>query len=271
MERPDGPEIGLELDRASVAARSAIAGKKNLAGGDATGAERVLGGGNEELLTRKVASIIRDMIVQDILPPNTKLREKMLLEKLGDQIATSRTPLREALKVLASEGLVRLVPNKGAVVADPDISEIADMQLILSTLEGLAGDLAARRATGQEIGEIAATHHEMLAAFHRNDRFAYFKFNQLIHKKLVAATRNSALIDIHDKLNSRLYRIRYKGNLRHQEWKEAVEEHELMLQALQRRDGPGLALLLASHFGERSELISLSDHGPTAADADESS
>ncbi|EJJ31514.1 GntR family transcriptional regulator [Rhizobium sp. CF142] len=221
-------------------------------------------GESQDLLTRKVASIIRDMIVQDILPPNTKLREKMLIEKLGDQISTSRTPLREALKVLASEGLVRLVPNRGAVVADPDIAEIADMQLVLATMEGLAGELAARRATDQEISEIAATHYEMLAAFHRNDRFTYFKFNQLIHKKLVAATRNTALADLHDKLNSRLYRIRYKGNLRHQDWKEAVQEHELMLRALQRRDGAELARILASHFGTRSELISLSDRGEIA-------
>jgi DNA-binding GntR family transcriptional regulator len=226
-------------------------------------------GESQNLMTRKVAMIIRDMIVQDILPPNTKLREKMLIEKLGDQISTSRTPLREALKVLASEGLVRLVPNKGAVVADPDISEIADMQLVLATLEGLAGDLAARRATDQEISEIAATHHEMLAAFHRNDRFSYFKLNQLIHKKLVVATGNTALIDIHDKLNSRLYRIRYKGNLRHQDWKEAVQEHELMLQALQRRDGSELARILVSHFGNRSELISLSDRGAMTADTEQ--
>jgi DNA-binding GntR family transcriptional regulator len=133
----------------------------------------------------------------------------------------------------------------------------------------LAGDLAARRATDQEISEIAATHHEMLAAFHRNDRFSYFKLNQLIHKKLVVATGNTALIDIHDKLNSRLYRIRYKGNLRHQDWKEAVQEHELMLQALQRRDGSELARILVSHFGNRSELISLSDRGAMTADTEQ--
>ena len=70
----------------------------------------------EEPLTLRVASIIRDMIIQDELPPETRLRENMLMQKLEGRITVSRTPLREALKVLSSEGLVELLPNRGAVV-----------------------------------------------------------------------------------------------------------------------------------------------------------
>jgi DNA-binding GntR family transcriptional regulator len=212
-----------------------------------------------ELLTQKVASLIRDMIVQDLLPPGTRLRERMLMIKLSDQITLSRTPLREALKMLASEGLVRLMPNKGAVVADPDVIDITEMQLILATLEGLAGELAAVRATDEEIGEIAATHYEMIAAFHRKDRLSYFKANQQIHAKIVSASRNNVLIDDHNRLNRRLYRVRYQGNLRNQDWMGAIQEHELILNALQSRNGEKLGALMREHFGSRAELMARSN------------
>ena len=206
-------------------------------------------------LTLRVASLIRDMIIQDELPPATRLRESMLMRKLEGKIAVSRTPLREALKVLSSEGLVELLPNRGAVVTSPDSTEVADMQLVLAVLEGLAGELAAQRATDEEIAEIAATHHEMIAAFHRRDRLAYFKANQLIHGQIVRAARSETLVEHHERLNRRLYRIRYLFNLRNDGWDQAIKEHELILDVLRKRDGKQLSALMQAHFGSHSELI----------------
>ena len=218
-------------------------------------------------LTLRVASLIRDMIIQDELPPATRLRENMLMRKLEGRIAVSRTPLREALKVLSSEGLVELLPNRGAIVTSPDPAEIADMQLVLAALEGRAGELAAQRATDEEIGEIAATHHEMIAAFHRRDRLAYFKANQFIHRQIVNAARSGALTEHHERLNRRLYRIRFLFNLRNDGWDQAIKEHELILDALQKRDGKLLSALMQAHFGSHSELIIRSqDTAPVSAD-----
>lgn len=215
--------------------------------------------GEQDILTQRVASLIRDMIVQDVLPPNTRLREHKLIDTLGSVVTVSRTPLREALKVLASEGLVRLIPNRGAVVADPDPADVADMQIVLATMESLAGELAAQRASDAEIDEITATHHDMLAAFHRGDRFAYFQANQAIHKKIVGASRNFALVDLHGKLNTRLARTRFMGNMRGQDWADAIEEHEQMLKALRARDGEALSCVLGAHFGARKDLLARSD------------
>lgn len=223
-------------------------------------------GENDELLTLRVASLVRDMIIQDELPPETRLRENMLMKKLEGKITVSRTPLREALKVLSSEGLVQLLPNRGAVVTSPDPNEIADMQLVLATLEGLAGELAAPRATDAEIGDITATHHEMIAAFHRKDRLAYFKANQFIHSKIVAASRSPTLIEHHTRLNTRLYRIRYLFNLRNEGWEQAIEEHEIILDALRKRDGERLGAVMRAHFGSRSELVVRSLHPVSASD-----
>jgi len=223
-------------------------------------------GDGDELLTLRVASLIRDMIIQDELPPETRLRENMLMQKLGDRITVSRTPLREAIKMLASEGLVRLLPNRGAVVTSPDPNEVADMQIVLATLEGLAGELAAQRASEAEIGEITAIHHEMIAAFHRKDRLAYFKANQLIHSRIVAASRSPTLIDHHGRINRRLYRIRFLFNLRNDGWERAIEEHEIILDALRRRDGGRLGEVMRAHFGSRSELeVRSRDQAPPPA------
>ena len=94
-------------------------------------------------LPDKVAGLLRDMIVQDVLVPGQRIRERSLAE----QLEVSRTPLREALKVLATEGLVELSPNRGALVAKPSPGEVHDMLQVLGVLEGLAGELACARAS----------------------------------------------------------------------------------------------------------------------------
>jgi DNA-binding transcriptional regulator YhcF (GntR family) len=106
------------------------------------------------------------MIVQDLLPPGARIRKRTLAK----QLEVSRTLLREALKVLATEGLVELLPNRGALVADPSPIEIRDMLQVLGVLEAVAGELACSAASAEEIAEIKALHYEMLAAFARNDR-----------------------------------------------------------------------------------------------------
>ena len=125
-------------------------------------------------LAPRVAGSIRDMIVQDLLPPGARIRERTLAK----QLEVSRTPMREALKVLATEGLVELLSNRGALVADPRPIEIRDMLRVLGALEAVAGEAACHAATANEITEIKALHYELLAAFAREDRLEYFKINQ---------------------------------------------------------------------------------------------
>lgn len=213
-------------------------------------------------LTDQVADAIRDMIVQDELQPGERVRERQLAERLR----VSRTPLREALKILAAEGLLELMPNRGAVVPALSQNEIRDMLQVLTALESLAGELAAERASDTEIAEIGALHHEMLDAYTRKDRLAYFKLNQRIHTALVGASRNGALIDNHRRLNAQLYRMRYRSNLYNTRWHSAIEEHEHILAALQARDAVLLAALMKSHLGNTWIKVRENDRaGATAA------
>src|ERR1700721_1049470 len=139
---------------------------------------------HDEILTR-----LRDHIVEGNLPDGSRVPERQLCEMLG----ISRTPLREALKVLASEGLVELLPNRGARVrklSEHDLNELFD---VMGGLEGLAGRLACEHITDAEITEIERLHYEMYGFYLHRHMHGYFHVNQLIHQKIVEPSRNNTL------------------------------------------------------------------------------
>lgn len=202
-----------------------------------------------------VAQQLRDMIAQNELAPGDRIREQALSERL----AVSRTPMREALRILAAERLVELLPNRGAVVAAPSLKEVKDLLSVLGMMEALAGEQAALNGTDAELSEIRALHYEMRATFERGDRLAYFKLNQAIHRAIVAASHNGPLAELHDQLNARLYRVRYQSNLSNESWRTAICEHDAIMEALDQRDAAGLAVILRAHLGSTWSNISGSE------------
>jgi DNA-binding GntR family transcriptional regulator len=197
-------------------------------------------------LAQQVAARIRDMIIQDQLTPGEWIREQALADKLN----VSRTPLREALKMLELEGLIRLLPNRGAVVTELTVEEVKEKLEVLAVLEALAGRLACQNATEAELAEIRALHYEMLAWFSRQNRLEYFKLNQRIHLAIVAASGNRTLVATHARINAQLYRVRFQSNLQNQLWGTAVDEHEEMLAALEARDSEAMAMCMLNHLGQ---------------------
>ena len=203
------------------------------------------------LLHQAVVDRLRDMIVQGELEPGTKLNERVLCITLG----TSRTPLREALKFLASEGLVELLPNRGAIVAKLDPGRVKQIFAVMGALEALAGELACRNASDAEVNEIRALHYQMLAHHARGQLAEYFRVNQEIHLKLVDASGNEPLASIYRSLNAHARRARYMANLSQQRWDQAVKEHQEMLEALSRRDGATLQGILRDHLANKLVLV----------------
>jgi len=212
-------------------------------------------------LASQVAITIRDMIVQDLIKPGERIRERQLSVELN----VSRTPLREALKILEGEKLIALLPNRGAIVADPAPDEVRELLQVLGALEALGGRLAAENARDADIAEIKALHYEMLAAYSREDRLAYFKLNQQIHSSIMNASRNSSLIETHSHFNARLYRVRYRSNQRNAKWHEAIDQHEGLIKALEARDGELLAARLSSHLGATWDKVSKEDYAEGSA------
>jgi DNA-binding GntR family transcriptional regulator len=197
------------------------------------------------LLHADATDRLRDMIVQGDLAPGTKLIERVLCERLG----VSRTPLREALKTLASERLVALLPNRGAMVTPLTLATVRESFEVMGALEALAGELACRNATDTQLAEIRALHYEMLAAHARGDLALYFRNNQAIHFAIVGASGNATLAATYRNLNANVRRARYMANTSRERWDKAVGEHEDMLAALAARDGARLQRLLVEHLG----------------------
>jgi DNA-binding GntR family transcriptional regulator len=194
-------------------------------------------------LHKLVVEQIQQMIIEGALAPGTRLNERLLCEKLG----VSRTPLREALKILAALGLVELLPNRGAAVVRLSAQDIAESFEMISHLESMAGELACARITDPEINEIRALHFEMLACHARRDLPAYYRTNQQIHDLLNRAARNEVLRGIYITVNSRVKALRFSSNLDRERWDAAVREHTTMIAALEARDGKRLAAILESH------------------------
>ena len=202
-------------------------------------------------LPTQVADYIRDLIIHDRLKPGERIRERAIAETLN----VSRTPLRDALKILAMERLVELMPNRGAVVVRSTDAEIADMLTVYTELESLGGRIACRAATEGDIRRVRHFETLMARAFESEDRAAYFAANQAFHLAIIAGSRNPTLIEMHGHLNIRLYRIRYLAVMRLEDWRAAAGEHGALVDALSRRDGDLLANLLKEHLGFAWRLI----------------
>lgn len=206
---------------------------------------------DRRLLHETVVDQLRDLIVQGELAPETKLNERVLAERLG----TSRTPLREAIKFLASEGLVELLPNRGAVVAPLKPEKMQEVFVVLGALEALAGDLACRNAADADIADIRALHYHMLAHHARGELAQYFRYNQQIHQRIIDCAGNATLAQSWRAMNAHVKRARYLANLSGERWDKAVKEHEEMIEALTRRDGAKLQMLLRDHLANKLVMV----------------
>ncbi|CEG08574.1 putative HTH-type transcriptional regulator YdfH [Afipia felis] len=221
----------------------------------------------ETSLHDETLSRLRDHIVEGNIPDGGRILERELCELLG----ISRTPLREALKVLASEGIVELLPNRGARVralSERDLHELFDL---IGGLEALSGRLACENITDAEVAEIEQLHHEMYGFYLRKDMHNYFRANQAIHQKILAASRNHTLQSTYATLAGRIRRVRYSANFAREKerWGEAMREHEMILDALRRRAGAELSEILFHHLRNkrRAAMEPMQQQSDTASSA----
>ena len=190
-----------------------------------------------------VTNFLRDLIVSGDIPPGERINERTLTERLG----ISRTPLREAFKILEGEGLVSIRPNAGATVVQLSARDVEDALEILIGLESIGAQRAVERATSSMIEEISELDARMVEAFGRRALMDYFNLNQLIHQKIINAAQNDALSRVYASESARIRRFRFVGNRDHARWAQAVSEHAQILDALRRREGPLLRELLRAH------------------------
>ncbi|QTF92114.1 GntR family transcriptional regulator [Halomonas sp. BM-2019] len=209
----------------------------------------------QSTLHGEVAERIRDMIIEGTLAPGSRVPEKQLCEQFG----VSRTPLREALKVLAFEGFVELLPNRGARVAKLTRAALKNTFEVMQSLEALAGELAGERITEAELANIEALHHQMLTHYKNGNMQEYLLANQQIHEAIVVASQNDVLIDVYKSLNQRVRRVRFTAELSKDYWSKAIGDHEAMVEALRARDGAALGQVLRRHLRDKVEVSALEE------------
>jgi DNA-binding GntR family transcriptional regulator len=200
-----------------------------------------------DTLQEETTRRLRDLIIQGELKAGARLNERELTGMLG----ISRTPLREATRRLASEGLVELLPHRGAIVAPIDEDRVRDALHVMGALEAYAGEIACTRASDADINEIRALHFEMLADRAREDHQSYFARNQAIHFKIIDCAGNEVLSQTYRMLNDRVRRVRYQANVNSARWDQAIAEHEEILAALVARDAARLRREIANHLANK--------------------
>jgi DNA-binding GntR family transcriptional regulator len=202
-------------------------------------------------LHQQVANRLRQMLVEGRIAPGAKLNERELSEVLD----VSRTPLREAIKMLAAEGLVELLPNRGAIAVELTEDDIRHTFELMGGLESLSGELAAQRITDAELAEIRAMHFEMMAAYTRRDLSGYYRLNALIHRAINIAAKNPILSATYDRINARLQALRFRSNQDEDKWQTAMREHELMVEALSTHDAAAMRAVLATHLKNKLDVV----------------
>jgi DNA-binding GntR family transcriptional regulator len=194
-------------------------------------------------LHRSTVSVLRNLIITGALAPGERLNERDLCERLN----VSRTPVREAIKTLTQEALLRALPNRSPVVAPLDPDETAALVDVVSTIEALAGELAAARITDAEVAELGILHYTMLRHHSLDELPGYFEANRNFHRRIVECSGNPVLLWVWDQLALRVDRARYASNLWPTRWRKATAEHAGILAALTARDAPAASAAMREH------------------------
>ncbi len=202
-------------------------------------------------LTDRAAEALRLEIVSNRLPPGATLVESQLVERLG----VSRTPVREALKLLAAEGLVDLRRNRAAIVAPLDPVGLAHLFEVEEALESFAAGLAAVRISAADLDRLERLHILMESAEDAGDRDRYVKLNQQIHILIMVASGNPALVKTHERVLGGLQRARNLALATEGRVEESISEHSEILEALRCGDRERAQRSMARHVARTGSIV----------------
>ncbi len=195
-------------------------------------------------LADNAAELLRTMILLEKFPPGMPLPERDTSAALG----ISRTPLREAIRLLEREGLIEFSASRRPRVANPSIDEIADYLRVQGALEGLGGELACINATDKELDKIASMNSDFFAMLGKEEPMDSFKRDMAIHSAIVAAGHNQPLMKTHATYNARLWRARFISSQRKISRAKTIREHQTIIDALLSRDPQKASRALKSHL-----------------------
>jgi DNA-binding GntR family transcriptional regulator len=202
-------------------------------------------------LAEDLARRLRRRILRGDPPPGAALKERETAASLG----VSRTPMREAIRILAKEGLVTLRPARSPVVADPGFKEIADQVTVMMTLEILSAELACVEATVDDLAALRALHRRIEEGHAALDPLDLFEIDMAFHTAIAEASGNAALARTHRAYLARLWRARYLSARQRRNRALMLDQHSAILAALEARDPRRARRALTRHLGGLTDDI----------------
>ncbi|MCA0960730.1 GntR family transcriptional regulator [Salipiger bermudensis] len=215
----------------------------------------------QDTLAEQIAAQLRRAILFGTLPPDAPIKERDTAAAMG----VSRTPMREAIRILAKEGLVVLRPARSPVVARPSIKEVRDQVVVLQTLEQLSARLACDAATEADLDGIAALHRRIAETYDQLDALDAFELDMSFHRRIAQAAHNDALAQTHNRYLARLWRARYLSARMQHNRARVVGNHEIILQALRARDVDAVTRAVEDHLASLADDIAAALEAEAAA------
>lgn len=205
----------------------------------------------ETNLAVDVAAQLRRDILRGKLLPGSTIKERDNASELG----VSRTPMREAIRILAQDGLVILRPSRSPIVARPSFKEISDQVTVLLALEKLSGELACANALPSDLAEIRSIHDRIAAQYDTADPLDLFEIDMDFHMAIVRAARNRPLEETHRSYLARLWRARFLAARQKRNRDRVIRHHEAIVAALEAQDIAALRTAIDNHLGQLTEDI----------------
>ncbi len=207
-----------------------------------------------KLLNIEVANEIREMIRVGALEKGDKINEKELCLAFG----VSRTPVREALQRLSMEGLIKIIPHKGAYVSSPRPQDIREMFEVMSVLEGACARMATEKMTEIQFARLESLHKELEKFYERRDHENYLQVNHRYHTYIQELSGNKILNDIINGIRLKVLLYRSQQLYRPRRFDESIREHRALLDAFRKREALEAEALMKTHLMNQCEaLVSL--------------
>jgi DNA-binding GntR family transcriptional regulator len=205
----------------------------------------------DKTLPEQIADKLRRDILKGTLAPGQQIKER----DHATDLDVSRTPMREAIRILSKEGLVILRPSRSPIVADPSFEEISDVIEVLTALELCCGALACKHATPEDMVKIQAMHNTMAQLQGKIDRIDFFELDMEFHMAIAQASHNAVLAETHSAFVRRLWRARYLSASRKESADRVKRQHGAIMDALARRDVERMAIEISAHLDALIENI----------------
>jgi len=205
----------------------------------------------KKTLHEEIANNLRELIMSGELHEGDKIKEDELCSSMG----ISKTPLREALRVLSVEGLIELVPNRGSFVSTPTFEEIREMFDVMSVLEGICARAAAKKMSAKNLAILEKLHGKLEKNFKRKTQREYIRVNNQFHSFVQELAGNRTLNQIVNGLRQKILLYRYQSLNLPGRFAQSIREHRELMVAFRKKDSKKAETLMRRHLKTQCDAL----------------